>query len=85
VSGNESMKGALRTDVVRAGGRDPFDYVEPTAEQMTVMLQVRAGFRALANVIQTSIPVSRERSLALTKLEEAAMWANKAIVYEAPR
>jgi hypothetical protein len=27
-------------------------------------------------------PHSRERSLAITKLEEALMWANKAIVFE---
>ena len=41
---------------------------------------IRARARQLAHLIDDSCPDSRERSLAFTKLEEAVMWANAAIV-----
>lgn len=36
----------------------------------------------LDGVIMENCPKSRQREIALQKLEEAAMWANKAIAYE---
>lgn len=40
---------------------------------------LRATLRGLAAQVLTSCPPSRERSLAITKLEEAGFWANASI------
>lgn len=40
---------------------------------------IRAYAKDLAYVIDTSCPSSREKSLAITKLEESVMWANASI------
>jgi len=43
------------------------------------MLKLGREFAFVAESILGQTPPSREQSLALTHLEEAAMWANKAI------
>lgn len=43
---------------------------------------IRNRVKALDEVIETYCPKGREKSLALTKLEECLMWANKAISME---
>lgn len=69
-------------DPIRAGGKHPFDYQAPTP-QMTDRIQVvRAVLKEVHDAILAHVPSSRERSLAITKLEECSMWANKAIVFE---
>jgi hypothetical protein len=68
-------------DVVRAGGKDPFDYQRPTDEQTARIVVFRQGCKDLRDLIIAHIPVSRERSLAITKLEEVSMWGNKGIVF----
>lgn len=40
---------------------------------------LRAQARELAYSVDANVPDSREKSLALTKLEECVMWANAAI------
>jgi hypothetical protein len=40
---------------------------------------VRGGIAALGDDIQAGVPECRERSLALTKLEEASFWVQAAI------
>lgn len=40
---------------------------------------IRSAAHAIANILVRATPPSREQSLALTKLEEAVMWANAAI------
>lgn len=40
---------------------------------------VRNECRHLANTLDTLVPDSREKSLAMTKLEEVMMWANAGI------
>lgn len=42
---------------------------------------VRLHHRALAQFIEGSLPASRERSLALTALQESQMWCNAAVAY----
>lgn len=60
---------------------NPFDYNgSPTPEMLEQMKAIRETAKVLAAVIM-EIPSSRERSLALTNLEQAAMWANKAIAH----
>lgn len=58
-----------------------FDKKEATIDAVEKMERIRFAFKALTNIIQGSTPESRERSLAITHLETAAMWANKAIVF----
>ena len=53
-------------------------YVQPTEEQKAVMQEFRDKYEALFNELK-ALPASRGMSLALTKLEESAMWLNKAI------
>ena len=56
-----------------------FTYHPPNAEQQAKYPVVRAEAKALAETIHKLCPPSRERSLAITNLEEAVMWANAAI------
>lgn len=62
-------------------GMNLFDYQAPNEESVDKIKNFRSECKKLANLIKTDIPNSRERSLALTKLEEASMWGNKAIVF----
>lgn len=41
--------------------------------------EIRSALKEVANKVDEICPNSREKSLALTKLEEAMMWANAAI------
>ena len=53
-------------------------YVKPTDEQLSVMQNFRDKYEALLNEV-SALEKSRGLSLAITKLEESAMWLNKAI------
>jgi len=53
-------------------------FVQPTDEQKALMQAFRDEAEKLYRTTET-LPASRGRSLALTKLEEYAMWVNKAI------
>lgn len=69
------------TDPMRANGKHPFSYQAPTPNQVVTIKDLRDGFWSLYERIVKDVYPSRERSLALTKLEEANMWVNKAIVF----
>jgi hypothetical protein len=56
-----------------------FSYHPPKGDQKERYERLRHGARLLAQGIICEAPKSREQSLALTKLEEAIMWANAAI------
>lgn len=58
----------------------PFEYQTPTPEGAQQITTVREGCKALHDIL-LALPSSRERSLAITKLEEVSMWANKGIVF----
>ncbi|UQN06778.1 RyR domain-containing protein [Deinococcus sp. QL22] len=60
--------------------KHPFEYQPPTIEQVNQIEEVRGALKAAYETLMT-LPSSRERSLAITKLEEASMWANKGIVF----
>ena len=53
-------------------------YVAPTDEQKEVMKNFRDKFETIYLEV-AALEKSRGTSLTLTKLEEAAMWLNKAI------
>lgn len=57
-----------------------FNYHQPSNQEVVDKhQQVREGCHYAANIVATACPEGREKSLALTKLEEAMMWANAAI------
>lgn len=60
--------------------KNPFEYVRPTDESVVKITEVREACKSLNDLLLTLKP-SRERSLAITKLEEVSMWANKGIVF----
>jgi hypothetical protein len=62
-----------------------FDYHAPDSDQIGRIEVVRNGCRNLALIIRDYVPESAERTLAIRKLEEVSMWANKAIVFNGQR
>jgi hypothetical protein len=48
------------------------------------MSQTRESFMLLVELLDTDIPECREKALAFTALEEAAMWAMKALALTDP-
>jgi len=56
-----------------------FTYHAPTPEDVALHEHVRETVREVANGFNEVLPESREKSLAMTHLEEAVMWANAAI------
>jgi len=56
-----------------------FTYHAPKNDQTERYEWIRANARGLANLIDEKVPDSREKSLALTHLEQAVMWANAGI------
>jgi len=56
-----------------------FTYHAPKGDQAIRYEMIRDRAHNLAAFIDEKTPESREKSLALTKLEEAVMWANAAI------
>lgn len=50
----------------------------PTAEQIAISKDLQAKVLEFAELLVLAVPASRERSLSLTKAQEALMWANKA-------
>lgn len=57
-----------------------FDYHPPSDDSIRhAHEEVRYALLTVARVINELCPDGREKSLAITKLEEAMMWANAAI------
>lgn len=52
----------------------------PNGRQIDSIEELRAIAKTYGSLIIRDTPMSREQSLALTKLEESVMWAVKAIV-----
>lgn len=56
-----------------------FMYHAPNADQQEKYEKIRKQAKELAYLIDEVCPASREKSLAMTKLEESVMWANASI------
>lgn len=56
-----------------------FTYHSPKDDQPERYVILRDTAKDLATLIVANTPPGREQSLAITKLEESIMWANKAI------
>ena len=52
---------------------------KPSAEELATQAHLRGALANIGHFIDGNIADSREKSLALTHLEEALMWAGKAI------
>ena len=62
-----------------------FAYHKPSAEGLEKITALRELFSSVHSEIKRLAPPSREQSVALTKLEETAMWAIKAVVCNDPQ
>lgn len=60
--------------------KNPFEYQKATSEQTEKLQASMDVYKVLYEFLQ-SLPESRQRNVAITKLEESAMWANKSIVF----
>ncbi len=58
-----------------------YQYHRPSAAGVEKIAELRAAFSALHDLIEKLAPASRERAVALTELENSAMWAIKAVVF----
>ena len=56
-----------------------FVYHSPNPEQTMRHEQIRAAVTRLAHAINDLCPESREKSLAITNLEQAQFWANASV------
>ena len=56
-----------------------FDYHAPAGDKVKRHADVRMGVKTLAEFLDDALPDSREKSTAMTHLEDALMWANAAI------
>lgn len=56
-----------------------FTYHAPKADQPPRYEELRAAGKELAELIDQSCPDSREKTIAIERLEECIMWANAAI------
>ncbi len=62
---------------------DPWRHVTPTPEQVEDMARLRASFRVAGEAL-AKLPAGWFASHARQRLEESAMWANKAITHGEP-
>lgn len=56
-----------------------YTYHAPKEGQVEKYQRIRAKAKELAYLIDEECPDSREKSLAMTKVEEATMWANASV------
>ena len=62
----------------------PFAYHKPSVKGAFAIDHLRTVFSEAARVVESTCPESRQRAIALTELETAAMWAIKAVVFNDP-
>jgi hypothetical protein len=62
----------------------PYAYHKPTDDGMSRINRLREAFSAVDRAIRETCPDSRHKSVAITELETAAMWAIKAVVFNDP-
>ena len=56
-----------------------FKYHAPKGDQPAIYEKIRGHAKTFAELIDGLCPNSREKSIAVTKLEERVMWANASI------
>lgn len=73
------MKTKSEIDAAKKINENNFTYHSPSGDQPMRYELIRNFGKEFANALIVSCPNSRELSLALTKIEEAVMWANASI------
>lgn len=58
-----------------------FDYQKPTEKSMQVITKFRQNISNFYESVINDLPDSREKSVFVTKLEEASMWGIKSVVH----
>ena len=58
---------------------NPFEHVSVNKEDTKKMNDIKSFMTSLYYYLMDNVQLCRERSVAITKLEEASMWINKAI------
>lgn len=61
------------------------EYHAPTPEQVEKIQEVRYALSVAIKTIQDTVPGCAEQTLAIRAVEQASMWANKAIVFDGQR
>lgn len=67
------------------GVRNPFVYQAPDNETLDKLIEIREACGLAYTAILEFVPACAERTLAIRRLEEANMWANKALVFKGER
>ena len=62
----------------------PYAYHKPSGEGLRRITELREVFSAAQRAIDFNCVDSRQKSVAITNLEQAAMWAIKAVVFNDP-
>lgn len=62
----------------------PFAYHKPSDDGFRRIQALREAFSSVARAIEENCSSSRQKSVAITELETAAMWAIKAVVFNDP-
>jgi len=71
--------------VTKADLEKRFDYHPPGSNKVKDQFgTIRFACKELAETVVTLVPEGREQSTALTKIEEAMMWANAGIARNQP-
>jgi hypothetical protein len=60
-----------------------FGYLKPTAMQMQLMSEARAASKVYADELERILPAGPDKTYALRKVRETAMWASVSITCEA--
>ena len=58
---------------------NPFGYFKPHEDMLPLIQEVREAYTVVDKFLST-LPASRQRSIAITELETSAMWAIKGLV-----
>jgi len=64
---------------MRDRNENNFTYHKPTEDMLPKFQKIRGDLKEVADYIADEVPPGREQSIAITKLEEAMMWANAAV------
>lgn len=73
------MQGQTEQSTIKARNANNFVYHKPTQEMVPVFKAIREKGKDLADYLADHVPNGRELLTALTKIEEAVMWANAGI------